>query len=524
MATPNIDLSQLALERPEVTPAAESAAAGKAIRRWLVRYGLPAAILLGFSTLFLAALGFQLTPITPVEVTPVVVKRNSAPAQGTPLFQAPGWIEPCPTAINVAALAPGVIEELLVVEGQAMTAGDPVARLIPIDSEIELEQAQVRLAIQKAELKRAEAARNAAQIRLAQPVHLQVQLADAQSMLAKTQTELAKLPFQIEAATADARFLKESLDGKNAARSAIAAIVVKDSEREYAAADAVLRELKQRGPNLQQEADALQAKVDALQTQADLLVEEHRQFEEAEANVSSQTALLKQAAVRLRLAELAVERNMIRAPISGRILRILAVPGTRVMGLDSIAGQSSSTVAEMYDPASLQVRVDVRLEEVPLVIEGQQVRIQTASYPSPLQGIVLQTTSSASIQKNTLEVKVKLLDPPRNVSPEMLVTATFLSAAISSEETQNSQEERLFVPSQLVKQAATGEEQGVWIVDADNRAQFVPLQLGQQGEDGLVEVQKGLSITDKIIASDQNRLHPGMRVHITAQDSQLGLR
>ncbi len=40
------------------------------------------------------------------------------------------------------------------------------------------------------------------------------------------------------------------------------------------------------------------------------------------------------------------------------------------MGLESTAGQSSSTVVVMYDPQKLQLRTDVRLEDVPMVTPG----------------------------------------------------------------------------------------------------------------------------------------------------------
>ena len=164
-----------------------------------------------------------------------------------------------------------------------------------------------------------------------------------------------------------------------------------------------------------------------MQQQLELLVEETRQLQEAKAKVASSAAIRDEAKLHLRQAELTLERTTVRAPMNGRILRLVASPGQRVMGLDANAGQSSSTVVEMYDPTRLQVRADVRLEDVPMVMPGAPVEIETASSGSVIQGRVLQTTSSANIQKNTLEVKVELIDPPPTVSPEMLVTATFLA-------------------------------------------------------------------------------------------------
>ncbi|MCA9172789.1 MAG: HlyD family efflux transporter periplasmic adaptor subunit, partial [Planctomycetales bacterium] len=188
----------------------------------------------------------------------------------------------------------------------------------------------------------------------------------------------------------------------------------------------------------------------------------------------------------------------VRAPIDGRILRLVASPGSRVMGLEATAGQSSSTVAEMYDPQNLQVRADVRLEDVPFVSPGQPVEIQTASSSEVIHGRVLQLTSSANIQKNTLEVKVELLDPPITVSPEMLVTATFLApkgeTSLSPKEA-----ERMFVPHSLLQ---TGQSTTfVWVVDEYSAARKCAVELDGKGGSDLVAIRSGLKVTDKLISS-----------------------
>ncbi|TWU22400.1 Efflux pump periplasmic linker BepF [Novipirellula galeiformis] len=515
---PPLDLSQLKLDR---SPSDETKTANLRPTRWVSRYVLPIGILLGFVTLLGVATGRGLLPPTTVTVVPVVAKRSEVVQAGTTLFQSPGWIEPRPTAMSVAALAPGVIEALLVVEGQPIKKGEPIARLISIDAELQVEQAQNALAIREGELNRAQAERDAAQIRLDNPVHLKVQLADAQSMLAKAQTELAKLPFLIQAAEANLKFTLSSMQGKQAAESAIAGRIVRQSESQYATAQANLEELRQREPNIGREVDALKSKVDALQNQLDLVVEETRQLREAEAKVQSAMALRDEAKLRLRQEQLSLQRNTVRAPMDGRVLKLIAAPGTRVMGLDTNAGQSSSTVIEMYDPAKLQVRADVRLEDVPMVTRGQPVEIQTASSNGVIHGRVLQTTSSANIQKNTLEVKVELIDPPLTVSPEMLVTATFLAAVVADKPSESVESQRLFVPNPLIQSNDAGSF--VWVVDSNARAQRRPIEIGQPSAEGLREVKSGLNITDKLIASGIESLHPGTRVQVLGDDSTIGI-
>lgn len=517
MTDPQLDLSKLAMDRSPT----QSIAQKPRRRRMLSRYVLPIGILLGFIGLLGASAGRQLWPKQSVTVLPVIVKRGEVQQAGTALFQAAGWIEPRPTAISVAALAAGVIEELLVVEGQRVTKGEPIARLIAIDAELAVKQAEAKLAIRAGELQRAEAERDAAVIRLENPVHLSVQLADAQSLFAKAITERDKLPYLIEAAEAHLKYTSVNIERKRAASHAIAVRIVQQAESEHAAAKAAIGELRARQPNLKREIDASQSKVDALQTQLDLLVEERRQLEEAKAKVVSAAALRDEANLLLRQAEITHQRTTIRAPMNGRILRLVASPGMRVMGLNANAGLSSSTVAQMYDPNRLQVRADVRLEDVPMVTPGAPVEIETASSGKTLQGRVLQSTSSANIQKNTLEVKVELIQPPSTVSPEMLVTATFLAPKLATTSLQPTETQRIFLPEQLVKSGNGGSF--VWVVDADNQAVKKTITLGAAGQDGLVEVVEGLNATDKLIASGPENLEDGDSVVVSGEDQTIGV-
>ena len=517
MSELRLDLSKLALDRSP----ASSIAKKPRPRRWLSRYGLPLTILLGFLALLGATAGRQIWPKPSVTVVPVIVKRSEVQQAGTKLFQAAGWIEPRPTAISVAALAPGVIEELLVVEGQQVIKGEPIARLISIDAELAVEQSEATLAIRVGELQRAEAERDAAIIRLENPVHLTVQLAEANSLLAKAKTESDKLPFLIEAAEARMKFTTATVESRKAAGAAIPARTLQQAEAEDSEADATLRELRVRQPNLKREIEAFQNKVNAVQTQLDLLVEERRQLEEAKAKVVSAAALRDEASSLLRKASLNLERNVVRSPINGRVLRLVASPGMRVMGLDATGGQSSSTVVELYDPARLQVRADVRLEDVPMVTPGQPVEVETASSGHTIQGRVLHSTSSANIQKNTLEVKIELIEPPPTVSPEMLVTATFLALQNAATSSDRNETERLFVPEQLVQSGENGTF--VWVVDASNQAARKPITVGGASQDGLVEVVEGLNVTEKLISSGTNRLHPGDFVVVSGEDQTIGV-
>jgi hypothetical protein len=151
------------------------------------------------------------------------------------------------------------------------------------------------------------------------------------------------------------------------------------------------------------------------------------------------------------------------------------------------------------------------------------VEIETPAFKGVLQGRVLLPTSVASVQKNTLEVKVELLNPPETVSPEMLVKVSFLAPedpnADSSEITQTDQ---MFVPDSLVSD--TDGQSYVWIVDGQQQARHVAIQRGHSTPDGLTNVISGLQVTDKLIASGTEQLADGINVKIRSEDQTLGLR
>ena len=285
-------------------------------------------------------------------------------------------------------------------------------------------------------------------------------------------------------------------------------------------ANAILRELLERQPFLQKEVDALQQRVAGVQKQLKLLIDEKRQLEEAKAKVDSAIATVEDAAVQVEQAQLTLSRMVVTAPIRGRILRLLVSRGTRLMGLETTAGQNTSTVAQMYDPSQLQVRADVRLEDVQKIQNGQLVEIQTASTTDTIQGRVLQATSSANIQKNTLEVKVELINPPPSICPEMLVTTTFLSPAMAADTTNSSQATRILIPKLLVD--SSERETFVWIVDERQRAIHREITLGKAAAGDLCEVASGLNATDNLIVQGRETTSAGMRLAIIGEDQTLG--
>jgi hypothetical protein len=192
------------------------------------------------------------------------------------------------------------------------------------------------------------------------------------------------------------------------------------------------------------------------------------------------------------------------------------------MGINAASERDASTVVTLYNPNQLQVRVDVRLEDVPLVQVGQPVQISTAAAKESLAGQVLAMTSQADIQKNTLQVKVSIDQPADLVRPEMLAQVTFLAPERPDARPESEQSPlRLLVPKELV----VGDENGstIWVANAGRGiAERRSIQIGRAGTDQLVEVTQGLNALDKLIASGREGLSDGDRIRIIGTDPAMG--
>jgi multidrug efflux pump subunit AcrA (membrane-fusion protein) len=517
-----LDLSQLAVDRGPSKPV--ETAGPKC--PWVTRYALPVGILVAFVSLFAWAARDTFLPATSVTLTPVVVSRAEVKQAGTALFQAAGWIEPRPTPVIASSLAPGVIESLLVVEGQQVKKGEPVATLIAADAKITLRETQAALQLREAELKRAEATLIAAQANLQEPSQLQADHAEAEAKLANTRLTLNNLPFQLEAARSRQKFAAENLARKEQVGEAVSGKIVREARAELVAATAALNELESREPTLQAELAALVRKDTALHKRLELMTDERRAVSVAEAEVAAAKAVAEQAHLAVETAQLNLDRMTVRAPMAGCVLSLEARPGQRLSGNSRMSNanpsleQGASTVVSLYDPAMLQVRVDVRLEDVPQVQVGQPATIQTAALSEPISGTVLSVTTRADIQKNTLQVKVGIDTPPEVIKPEMLAKVTFIAAPSPvAEEVAGQSPLRIFVPQSLV---TNGEgSTSIWVADLTSRtAQLKSVEIGQSTPDGgLVEVVSGLTPTDKLIVAGRESLTPAARIRVTGEDT-----
>src|SRR4029079_15045876 len=107
-----------------------------------------------------------------------------AQLEGTPMFQAAGWVEPRLTRVLVTALTEGVVDQLLVVEDQEVKRGQIIARLNPTEAKLAVKSAQADLALRQAEVVSVKASHRGALLNVEHPTLLQAAVAEAEAALA----------------------------------------------------------------------------------------------------------------------------------------------------------------------------------------------------------------------------------------------------------------------------------------------------------------------------------------------------
>ena len=239
-------------------------------------------------------------------------------------------------------------------------------------------------------------------------------------------------------------------------------------------------------------------------------------------HIKAAKARIRQAEVAVAEAKLRLERMTIVAPVDGRVFRLIAHPGARIgSGMTQMEGHDGSTVITMYSPKMLQARVDTRFEDIPKVSLGQTVEIGNPALSTPLKGTVLFISSEADIQKNTLQVKVAIPDPPEVFKPEMLVDVTFLAPDLPNKNEEIGSTIRLYIPQQLIQSDATGSY--LWIADqSEGTAIKSRITVGKTSANGLVEILTGATVSSRVISSSVEGLVDGTRIRVTGEDNTIG--
>jgi len=429
---------------------------------------LPLGLLLGFLLIFALLFRDRLIPAKKVEVFSAVgieekiktsTTKKTANVAGKLMFQASGWIEPDPLPIKATALTDGIVDSVNVLEGELVKKGDLLATLIRIDSKLERDAMAAKLAETKASL--------------------DAHCVKTQLALQRIEVEKAGLAItEADAEEASDKLRRYERLSKGAIAEDDMLATRLNQKRRLAEVDAA----KARIVGITQEINQIAFEILAIQAQ------------------------IKEADINLEKAELAHARTEIKAPVDGRVLALKAAPGQKKMVL--MDDDDSSTIAILYEPAHLQVRVDVPLADAAGLSVGQRAKIRSNLLPDQVfEGEVTRIEGAADLQRNTLQAKVRIENPSDKLRPEMLSRVEFFETIIpTTDAVVESTGIAVYVPKEAIQ------DNQVWICDPDTkRAERRAVNLGAT-KDGMVmvpEVRPGeWVVTKPLDLKTGQRLNP----------------
>ena len=453
-------------------PVDSSARAGPRPRRLAV--AIPTGVLVALTAVVGWTAWPLIRPAREVEVAQAVFDRSALQQQSdepgnntpdVPTVQAAGWLEAEPFYVACTALADGIVERVEVLEGERVEKGQVVARLVAEDSKIRLRRAEAELSAAEARLASAQAEREAARRAWDHPVEMERAVEAGAAALAEARGELAQLPSLIDSARATLTRLKEEEERvrRSTERGVTTELERIVAEQRTAAQRAEVEALEARRPILQARVERLRAELRAARRDLELRIEDRRRLDAAEAAVAGARGEVDRARARRDEAALELDRMVIRAPISGYVQKRLKVPGDKAIRM--MDSPESAHVVHLYDPESLRVRVDVPLADASHVHAGQACEVVVEVLPDRVfKGEVLRTTHEADLQKNTLEMQVKVIDPDPILRPEMLTRVKFLppTQGRRSRASAGDSAGRVLVPNEAVP--AVGDTVRVWLV------------------------------------------------------------
>ncbi len=302
------------------------------------------------------------------------------------LIAAPGRVEPASDEIKVGAEVSGKLRAVLVEEGDHVTRGQVIATLENSDYKARLASAEAQLAHRNAELERiVNGSRNE------ERAEAFAVIKEAEAVVKNAQSQLA-------------RRQKLHQDGD------ISREEMERAERELQVAQARYEAVAQHHAFV----DAKARHEDVAKAQADIQL--------AEANIAEARAML--------------EKTVIRAPLSGTILRKHLKSGETVIGS---MGATSTPVVTLADTSVLRVRVDVDETDVAKLQIGQKAYVRADAYgDKQFSGSVLRIGEilgkknlrtdepSEKVDTKILEVLLEL-EPNSQLKPGLRVDA-FISA------------------------------------------------------------------------------------------------
>lgn len=377
------------------------------------------------------------------------------------IFQAAGWIEADPYATKITPFISGIVEEVHVIDGQSVKKGEFLATLNSEELELELEeqnnallQSQNRVEIAKA------------------------RVLEGQADLEHLQTRLATQKSVVET-------LRNRVDIYSKSKGAISQIDLEQAQLVHKNSISKQKEIAN----------------ELFQLQAALKLRE--------SEVKLAHSALKGAEVKQKLKALELSRCNIKAPIDGIVMTLKTAPGN--------SEGPGKELMQLFNPEQLQVRVDVLFADAPALQINQTAEIKLDALPNrKLKGVVTSIVGQADLQRNTIQAKVKILNPDPLLRPDMLARVQFMSVPQQVSDTSKSSSNlTVLIPSNAL-QNRKSQEAEVWVVSrSSHKTESRKVKLGAPHQDQWIEVIDGVRPGEWVITNPPSEITSNQSVKIT---------
>jgi RND family efflux transporter MFP subunit len=241
------------------------------------------------------------------------------------------------------------------------------------------------------------------------------------------------------------------------------------------------------------------------------------QFDQITADQSEAAAALSAAKASLSLSKLNLEFTKVVAPIGGRVSRQFIDPGNLVMGDETILTRIVSQ-EPMYVYFDIDERTMLRLRR--LVQNTVSSSVPQTDLPLfmgladeegfPHRGTINFEENRVEPGTGTLRVRAVFANPERLLTPGLFV--------------------RVRIPigqpyrALLIPEQALGTDQGqkfVFVVGDKNEVEYRPVKVGAL-DDGFRVIPEGLALDERVVVSGLQRVRPGAKVQIKADEAPQG--
>jgi len=229
------------------------------------------------------------------------------------------------------------------------------------------------------------------------------------------------------------------------------------------------------------------------------------------ADIVTQQRQVEVAERGVKVAQVALDDTVVRAPFAGVITVKAAQPGEIVSPFSAGGGYTRTGIGTIVDMDSLEIEVEVNEAYIGRVQPGQPVETTLNAYPDwKIPGKVIAIIPAADRSKATVKVRISIDVQDARIVPDMGARVTFLEHGAGA--AHDEPPAGVLVPASAIRMQ--GDSETLFVLNG-GRAQLRTLKLGQAYSD-LRQVLDGVRSGERVILEPPAGLQDGDTVQTEA--------